>query len=165
MSNKSISVYAEAIRLQQEGQQKAQASIPPRSIQVENASTSSTDSSKPEQNKPTNTTTSRHHDTVVSRSQDTATPRNRDSTKPWYHGITLDKVRRAVRDFGKEAATYRFTTTEKRAMANIVHAFKMEGIKTSENEITRIALNLVIGDQELFGEDSALSRVIRKLNE
>ena len=41
-----------------------------------------------------------------------------------------------MRTLGKEAATYRFTQDEKRALSGIVYAYKEQGIKTSENEIT-----------------------------
>ena len=46
-----------------------------------------------------------HHDTTVSRSQEEI----------------LETLRRAVKQLGKEAATYRFTQEEKKALADIVY--------------------------------------------
>ena len=74
-------------------------------------------------------------------------------------------VRRAVRTLGKEAATYRFTQEEKRALSSIVYAYKERGIKTSENEITRIALNYLIDEYRRNNTSSILARVLARLNQ
>ena len=70
-----------------------------------------------------------------------------------------------MRQLGKEAATYRFTQEEKRALADIVYVYRNIGIRTSENEITRIALNVILEDYKESGEKSALAKVLRRLNE
>ena len=49
----------------------------------------------------------------------------------------LEEVRKAARQIGKEAATHRFTAIEKRQLADSVYTYARQGIKTSENEITR----------------------------
>ena len=77
----------------------------------------------------------------------------------------LELVRRAVRTLGKEAATYRFTQDEKRALSGIVYAYKERGIKTSENEITRIALNYLIDEYRRNSTSSILARVLGLLNQ
>jgi hypothetical protein len=77
----------------------------------------------------------------------------------------LEIVRRAVRTLGKEAATYRFTQDEKRALASIVYAHKERGIRTSENEITRIALNYLIEEHRRNSTNSILARVLALLNQ
>ena len=66
-------------------------------------------------------------------------------------------------EIGKEAATHRFTTTEKRAIMEIVFRYKQRGISTSENEITRIAINYLIADFENDGENSFLAAMIREI--
>ena len=77
----------------------------------------------------------------------------------------LEIVRRAVRTLGKEAATYRFTQAEKRALSGIVYAYKERGIKTSENEITRIALNYLIDEYRRNSTSSILAQVLARLNQ
>lgn len=77
---------------------------------------------------------------------------------------TLETVRRRVRALGKEAATYRFTQDEKRTLAEIVYAYKGQGIRTSENEITRIALNYLIEEYQQNRATSILAQVLALLN-
>ena len=74
-------------------------------------------------------------------------PINHDALIPSNHDTTvIEKIRKATKQFGKEAATHRFTEDEKRAIAEIVYLFKLEGIRTSENEVVRIAINWIILD-------------------
>jgi hypothetical protein len=91
-------------------------------------------------------------------------PRNHDSTVSRYHASTVESVRRAVKEIGKEAATHRFTQTEKQAIADIVHTYKGKSIKTSENEITRIGVNFILQDHKENGKRGILDRVIKALN-
>src|SRR5512147_3120282 len=77
----------------------------------------------------------RHHDTTVSIMQ----PRHHDTTIPQADDDIFDVVRKAVKQIGKEAATHRFTLDENNLLANIEYTYKRNGIRTSENEITRIA--------------------------
>jgi hypothetical protein len=95
---------------------------------------------------------------------DTKQPRNHDTTVSRYHDTAIESVRRAVKEFGKEAATHRFTLEEKRAIAEIIYAYQSRSLRTSENEITRIAINFIINDFKQNGEDSILDRVLRALN-
>jgi len=112
---------------------------------------------KKEQPKRLDTTTPRHHDTTVSRYHDTM--------EPQVHGVAIDLVRKAVKEFGKEAATHRFTDTEKKAIADLIYTYKNNGIRTSENEITRIAVNFVMEDYKENGENSVLHKILEALNE
>lgn len=82
-----------------------------------------------------------------------------------YHDATVEVVRRAVKEFGKEAATHRFTEEEKKAIADILYAYKSQGIRTSENEVTRIAVNFIVDDYRANGENSILDKVLKALNE
>lgn len=95
------------------------------------------------------TTKSRHHDTVVSRYQD----------------AIVEIIRKAVKIFGKEAATHRFTEDEKRAIADIVFSYKQQGIRTNENEIARTAINFILHDYRENGENSILHLVLIALNQ
>ena len=76
----------------------------------------------------------------------------------------IETVRKAVREFGKEAATHRFTSEEKKAIADVIYSYKRRGIKTSENEIARIAVNFLIDDYRQNGENSILDKVLEVLN-
>jgi hypothetical protein len=89
-------------------------------------------------------------------------PSHRDAT-PIYENI-LQVVRRAVKQFGKEAATHRFTPREKQAVNEIVYQYRQQGIKTNENEITRLALNYFLEDYQRQGESSLLAKLLRDLN-
>jgi len=105
-----------------------------------------------------------NHDTVLPQNHDTVIPRNHDTVIPRTHDLFLEDIRKALIAFGKEAATYRFTPHEKRELANLIYQYKQSGIRTSENEITRIAINFIINDQKEFGEDSILELVLKMLN-
>lgn len=103
--------------------------------------------------------------TKVDTNLDTTVPRNLDTVTPRYHDTTIEEIRRAVREFGKEAATHRFTEAEKEVIADIVFKYKKLGIKTSENEIARIAINFVSKDYTANGRESLLDKVLKALNE
>jgi hypothetical protein len=87
---------------------------------------------------------------VVSPVVETTKPSNHDTVIPRNHDTTnsIDDIRKTVKEFGKEAATYRFTKREKDLLADLVYAYGKEGIRTSENEITRIAINWLINDNK-----------------
>ena len=108
------------------------------------------------------------HDTVIPRSHETTTPSAQETTQP-RDAVSLaptihETIRRAVKQFGKEAATHRFTLAEKKAITDIIYAYKNLGVKTSENEITRIAVNFIINDYKQNGENSILARALKALN-
>lgn len=118
--------------------------------------------SKPKKQKleqPSNrdTTTPSNHATTVSRYHDTTTPR--------IYGVVIELVRKAVKEFGKEAATHRFTEAEKKEISDLLYTYKNRGMKTSENEITRIAVNFIVEDYKENGENSVLHKILEALNE
>lgn len=100
-----------------------------------------------------------------SSSHDTKPPRHRDVTVSRYHDTTVEFIRKSVKEFGKEAATHRFTLAEKRALATIVHTLHMQGIRTTENEITRIAVNFVVDEFSRQQNDSLLGLVLKALKQ
>ena len=99
------------------------------------------------------------------RHRDTLPPRNHETTVSRYHDTMVESVRKSVKEFGKEAATHRFTLEEKKAIADIVYTYKRRNIKTSENEITRIGVNFLVQDHIENGKLSILDLVIKALNE
>ena len=111
---------------------------------------------QPERDQPSESMQPRHHDTVI--------PRHHDSTLPTTTTDIIEIVRKAVKQVGKEAATHRFTLEEKQQLADIEYTYRRQGIRTSENEITRIAINYFVEDYRLHGENSLLAKVLKKLN-
>lgn len=91
-------------------------------------------------------------------------PSNQATMTPRYHDTMIEVVRKAVKQIGKEAGTHRFTEEEKRAIADIVYSYAKKGVRTSENEITRIAINFIVRDYEEHGEDGALDKVLKALS-
>lgn len=96
----------------------------------------------------------------VETNQDTMTPGNRDTMLP-----LIDEIRHAVKELGKEAATYRFTKTEKDALRDLVYIYGRQGLKTSENEIARIAINWLFEDNKTSGEQSIIYLVLQALRQ
>jgi hypothetical protein len=107
-------------------------------------------------------------DTVIPRYQetthDTTIPSNHDTMIPLSEEEILEAVRKAVRQVGKEPATQRLTLEEKQALADIEYSYKRQGIRTSGNEIIRIATNYVVREYQKNGERSILAQVIKRLN-
>jgi hypothetical protein len=103
-------------------------------------------------------------DTVIPRHHDTTQPRNHDTVIPQSEEEIIEVVRKAVKQIGKEAATHRFTLEEKNLLADIEYTYKRQGIRTSENEITRIAINYFIEDYRKNGEQSILAKALKSLN-
>jgi hypothetical protein len=76
---------------------------------------------------------------------------------------TVERIRKTVKEIGREVAFTRLSPAEKGRLADIVYTYKRQGVKTSENEINRIAINLMLRDYELYGEQSVLARVLAAL--
>lgn len=102
----------------------------------------------------------RLQDTVVSRHHDTTPPSNETTMAD----DTVEQIRKAVKHLGKEAATHRFTPEEKRAIGDIVYTYERQGLRTSENEITRIAVNWLLLDYQTYGANSVLARLLESLH-
>jgi hypothetical protein len=109
-------------------------------------------------NNPHGTAIPRHHDTMVPRNHDTMIPLKNDEID------LFELVRKSVKQIGKEAATHRFTIEEKNELADIEYTYKRQGIKTSENELTRIAINYFIEDYRQNGEQSLLAKILKRIN-
>lgn len=76
----------------------------------------------------------------------------------------IELIRKAVKDVGKESATYRLTPEEKKALLELTFTYKVQGFKTSENELTRIAINFILEDHKKNGRNSILEKVLQALN-
>ena len=98
---------------------------------------------------------------VVASHHDTTTPRHHSTAS----ADEVRRLRKVVKEFGKEAATYRFTREEKEQLSDIIHTCRRQGYRTSEVEIARIAVNWLLGDYRERGKRSLLYSVVRALRE
>lgn len=97
----------------------------------------------------------------------------RESELSGYHAIKqagypdsiIEGIRKAVKLAGKEPFFGRFTPEEKRMLADLAYSYKRAGVKTSENEIVRIALNFLVNDHQENGANSLLERILKALHE
>lgn len=76
----------------------------------------------------------------------------------------IERIRKVVKFSGKEVTYVRLLPEEKEKLGDIVYTYKRLGIKTSENEIGRIAINFLTQDYEANGENSVLAKVLAALN-
>jgi hypothetical protein len=112
---------------------------------------------------PKKKTSQLRHDTMIPRHHDTTTPSNHDTMIPRNERDIFEAIRKSVKQIGKEAATHRFTLDEKNLLADIEYTYKRQGIRTSENEITRIAINYFIEEYRENGEESLLAKILKRL--
>jgi hypothetical protein len=77
----------------------------------------------------------------------------------------VERLRKAVKTSGKEAATHRFTSREKARIAEVVYTYGRRGYRTCENEIVRVATNWLLEDYRAHGQGSVLHEVLRALKE
>jgi hypothetical protein len=76
----------------------------------------------------------------------------------------IETIRKTVKSLGNKVSFTRLTPEEKGRLADIVYTYKRQGIKTTENEINRIAINFLMEDFHKNGEQSVLAQVIEALN-
>jgi hypothetical protein len=79
-----------------------------------------------------------------------------------YHASVLAKISKAVREIGKEVSYTRLTQEEKRRLLDVIYTFKSTGVKTTENELMRIALNFLLEDYDLHKEGSILHKILHQ---
>lgn len=100
-----------------------------------------------------------------SRYQDSPLASKHDSTLADEQENSIEVLRKAVRLIGKDPFFGRFTPEEKGRMKEIVYTYERSGIKTTENEVARIAVNFLMDDYRQNGENSLLDRVLKALHE
>jgi len=76
----------------------------------------------------------------------------------------IELIRKNVKPVGKEAAFCRFTPEEKSALGDIIYIYKRNGVRTSENEVVRVAVNWLIENYHADGQHSVLAQVLERLN-
>ncbi len=75
----------------------------------------------------------------------------------------LQSISKTLRLLGKEVIYVRPTAEEKTQIKNIVYTYARQGIKTSDNEIGRIAINYLLKDYEVNGAESVLAKILKDL--
>jgi len=127
-----------------------------------------TKAKKLEQPSNRDTTTPRYQDSMISSNNASMQASNNASIQASMQSSNqesiVEAIRKVVKDVGKGSATYRFTPEEKKALLELSFSYKMQGYKTTENELIRIALNFLLEDQRQNGRNSVLQRVLDALN-
>ncbi len=89
------------------------------------------------------------------------------SVQSSYHASTLspmiERIRKSVKEIGKETGFHRLTSEEKQELVDIVYTYKRQGHKTSENEVVRIALRYLLEEHKESGKESTLNKVLEAL--
>lgn len=80
-----------------------------------------------------------------------------------YPDSTIETIRKAVKQVGREVTFVRLTPEEKNQLGDIVYTYKRQNVKTSENEISRIAISYLLEDYKANGQESILAKVIASL--
>jgi hypothetical protein len=90
-------------------------------------------------------------------------PHMKASTLARYPDSIIETIRKAVKQAGREVTFVRLTPEEKSQLADIVYTYKRQGVKTSENEISRIAMSYLLENYKANGQESILAKVIAAL--
>jgi hypothetical protein len=78
--------------------------------------------------------------------------------------IDLKLIHKTLKLIGKEVLYVRLTPEEKSQVNDIEYTYQRQGIKTSGNEIGRIALNFLLADYKANGEQSILAKMLTELH-
>ncbi len=76
----------------------------------------------------------------------------------------LKVIHKTLKLIGKEVLYVRLTQEEKNQVTDIEYTYQRQGIKTSGNEIGRIALNFLLADYKANGEQSILAKMLAELH-
>ncbi len=79
-------------------------------------------------------------------------------------GIDFKAIHKTLKYIGKEVLYVRLTLEEKNQVADIEYTYQRQSIKTSGNEIGRIALNILLADYKANGEQSILAKMLAELH-
>jgi hypothetical protein len=78
---------------------------------------------------------------------------------------SIESIRKIVKNPGKEEVLYvRLSKEEKDKLADVSYTYKRQGIRTSDNELVRVAINTLIEDYKANGERSLLAIIISSLH-
>jgi hypothetical protein len=97
---------------------------------------------------------------------------NQDSLQARNHASTLalstealESIRKIVKNPGKEDVLYvRLTKGEKDKLADVIYTYKRQGVRTSDTEVVRVAINTLLEDYKSNGEKSLLAIILASLH-
>jgi hypothetical protein len=79
---------------------------------------------------------------------------------------TIEAIRKVVKNPGKQEVLYvRVSKEEKDTLEDITYTYKRQGIKTSDNEIARVAINTLLADYKINGANSLLAILLKSLHD
>ncbi len=78
--------------------------------------------------------------------------------------MNVATIHKTLKLIGKEVLYVRLTQEEKNQVADIEYTYQRQGMKTSGNEIGRIALNVLLVDYKANGENSLLAKMLTELH-
>ena len=73
---------------------------------------------------------------------------------------TIAAITTIIKHPGREVSFVRLSPEEKARLADIVYSYKRQGMKVTETELHRIALNYLFVDYDKRGETSLLARLL-----
>ena len=77
----------------------------------------------------------------------------------------LEAIRKIVKNPGKEEVLYvRLSKEEKDMLTDISHTYKRQRIKTSDTEMARVAVNVLLEDYRINGANSLLAIMLASLH-
>lgn len=77
----------------------------------------------------------------------------------------LESIRKIVKNPGKEDVLYvRLSKEEKDKLADVNYTYKRQGIRTSDNEVVRVAINALLEDYKINGVNSLLAILLASLH-
>ncbi|MCC6457926.1 MAG: hypothetical protein IT328_23430 [Caldilineaceae bacterium] len=76
----------------------------------------------------------------------------------------IEEIRQIAKAIGSKTTFVRLTPEEKGRLLDVVYTYKRQGIRTSENELVRIAIGYLLGDYNESGKESTLDKVLAALN-
>ncbi len=82
-----------------------------------------------------------------------------------YQAQLIPAIRKVVKTPGREVSFVRLSPEEKGELAEIIHTFRRQGRKTTENEINRIAINFLLEDFRRQQGGSLLACALAALRE
>lgn len=80
-----------------------------------------------------------------------------------YPTAIVETIRKTVKTPGREVSFIRLSAHEKAALSELVYTFKRQGQRTTETEISRIAVNFILDDYQQHGSQSLLACVLAAL--
>lgn len=95
----------------------------------------------------------------------TVPPQAHAPTLPSSDSSLIAEVHKAVKQIGRFEGTHRYTEEEKDGLDEIIRTCKKKRIRTSENEIARIGINVLLEDYRRNGEQSILAQVLKSLHQ